>query len=314
MRAAAFFEPGPPEVLQVVELPDPHPGPDEVRVRVRAAGVQPADVAVRSSGAAPPGTTVAYPQIPGNEFAGVVDEVGSAVTGIVPGDAVLGFRTLGCAAELVTAPAAQVVHKPAEVPWVVAGALSASGQTAHTALQALGVGEGDTVLVHAAAGGVGTVAVQLARLEGATVVGTASERNHAYLRSLGAIPVTYGAGLVERVREVAPQGVDVALDAIGGEALAASQELVEDPDRIGTLVDFEAAQRLGVRALRTDRSAARLTELVALVADGRLRITVSQTFPLERAADAHRAVESGHVRGKVVIVPLDPEAAPDAGA
>lgn len=314
MRAAAFASPGPPEVLEVVELPDPHAGPGEVRVRVHAAGAQPADVAVRRSGWAPPGATVTLPQVVGNEFAGVVDEVGEGVTRFAPGDAVLGFRTLGSAAELVTAPAAQVVHKPAEVPWVVAGALSASGQTAHTALQALGVGEGDTVLVHAAAGGVGTVAVQLARLEGATVVGTASERNHAYLRSLGAIPVTYGAGLVERVREVAPQGVDVALDAIGGEALAASLELVEDPDRIGTLVDFEAAQRLGVRALRTDRSAARLTELVALVADGRLRITVSQTFPLERAADAHRAVESGHVRGKVVIVPLDPEAAPDAGA
>ncbi|HEY8340848.1 MAG TPA: NADP-dependent oxidoreductase [Egibacteraceae bacterium] len=308
MRAAAFFEPGPPEVLQVVELPDPHPGPDEVRVRVRAAGVQPADVAVRSSGAAPPGTTVAYPQIPGNEFAGVVDEVGSAVTGIVPGDAVLGFRTLGCAAELVTAPAAQVVHKPAEVPWAVAGALSASGQTAHTALQALEVGEGDTVLIHAAAGGVGTVAVQLARLWGATVIGTASERNHAYLRSLGAIPVAYGPGLVERVREVAPQGVSAALDAIGGDALHASLELVKDPERIGTLVDFELADRLGVRKLRTDRRAGRLQELVDLVARGALRITISGEHPLAGAADAHRAVERRHGRGKIVIVPTADDA------
>src|SRR5690606_11989447 len=159
------------------------------------------------------------------------------------------------------------------------------------------------VLIHAAAGGVGTVAVQLARLWGATVIGTASERNHAYLRSLGAIPVAYGPGLVERVREVAPQGVSAALDAIGGDALHASLELVKDPERIGTLVDFELADRLGVRKLRTDRRAGRLQELVDLVARGALRITISGEHPLAGAADARRAVERRHGRGKIVIVP-----------
>jgi NADPH:quinone reductase-like Zn-dependent oxidoreductase len=254
-RAMAFSEPGPPEVLRPVDVEPPRAGPGQVRVRVRAAGVQPADCAVRSGRSVPPGATVRPPQIVGNELAGVIDQIGEGVTGWAVGDEVIGFTTLGAYAELVAIDALQIAAKPAEMPWEQAGAISASGQTAHTALRELGVGEGETVLVHAAAGGVGTMAVQLAAAWGARVIGTASERNHDDLRSLGATPVAYGDGLVERVRALAPNGVDAALDAIGGDALAASLQLVADRSRIGTIVDFAAVGRLGVRGIGTRRSA-----------------------------------------------------------
>ncbi|MFG3229413.1 NADP-dependent oxidoreductase [Kitasatospora sp. NPDC048194] len=299
MKAVTVTGSGGPEVLRVAELPDPQPGPGEVRVRVYAAGVQPVDLAIRE-GFRPPGTAVEPPFVLGNEFAGVVDRLGPDSGGWRVGDEVLGFRMLGSHAELVTVDAAQLVAKPAGMPWEQAGSLSASGQTAHTALTLLGVGPGDTVLVHGASGGVGTVAVQLARAWGATVVGTASERNHAYLRDLGAIPVAYGEGLVERVRAAA-QGVTAALDAAGRGALDASVELVADRDRIGTVTDFEGAARLGVRPLRTRRTAARLAELVRLWEAGGLRLEIAEAVPLAAAERAHRLVGTGHVRGKVVL-------------
>jgi NADPH:quinone reductase-like Zn-dependent oxidoreductase len=187
------------------------------------------------------------------------------------------------------------------MPWEEAGVLTASGQTAHTALGTLGVGHGDTVLIHAAAGGVGSFAVQIARAWGARVIGTASERNHDYLRSLGAVPVVYGPGLVDRVKAAAPEGVSAALDAAGEEALRASVELVGDRSRIGTIVAFDRVEELGVRAIRSQRSKDRLAELVQLYEQGELKIHVSRTFSLSEAAEAHRIVESGHVRGKVVL-------------
>ncbi|MFE7192151.1 NADP-dependent oxidoreductase [Kitasatospora sp. NPDC057541] len=302
MKAVTVPRFGGPEVLRVAAVPDPEPGPCQVRVRVYAAGVQPVDLAIRE-GRSPAGIELTPGLIPGNEFAGVVDRLGSDVDGWAVGDEVLGFRLLGCAAELVAADAAQLVRKPAGMPWEHAGALSASGQTAHLALTELKVGAGDTVLVHGAAGGVGTVAVQLARAWGATVIGTASERNHGYLRELGAIPVAYGEGLVERVREAAPQGVDAAFDAAGRGALEASVELVADRARIGTVVDYPAARRLGVLGIRGPRTAARLASLVDLWEAGGLRLEIADTFPLGRTADAHRLVGTGHVRGKVVLTP-----------
>ncbi|WP_371481397.1 NADP-dependent oxidoreductase [Kitasatospora sp. NBC_00315] len=302
MKAVTVPEFGDPEVLSVTEVATPAPAPGEVRVRVRAAGLQPADLAVRD-GWTPPGATVELPVVLGNEFAGVVDRLGAGASGWRTGDEVLGFRLFGGHAEYVTVDCAQLVAKPAGMPWEQAGSLSASGQTAHVALSGLKVGPGDTVLVHGAAGGVGTVAVQLARAWGATVIGTASERNHDYLRGLGAVPVTYGPGLADRVRALAPGGVDAALDAAGRGALDASVELVADRDRIGTVTDFRAARRLGVQMLRGPRTAARLAELTALWEAGGLRLEVAGTFPLERAADAHRLVAGGHVRGKVVLTP-----------
>lgn len=302
MRAIAIREYGPPEVLGLEEFPDPQPGPGEVRVRVRAAGVQPVDCAVRQGWFRNGGPFQVHPpQILGNEFAGVIDQIGEGVEGFAPGDEVLGFRVLGSYAEMVVVSTAQIVAKPTTMSWEEAGAFSASAQTAHTALEELYVAAGETVLVHAAAGGVGTAAVQLARALGATVIGTASEANHEYISSLGATPVTYGPGLTGRVRALAPAGVDAALDAAGRGALEASVEMIEDRSRIGTIIDFDVAGRLGVRAIRSQRSATRLAALVDLFRQGKLRVHIRQAFPLHRAADAHRLVETGHGRGKVVL-------------
>lgn len=301
MRAAAFSSFGPPDVLHVMEFDDPQAGPGQVRVRVKSAGIQPFDCAIRSSGWAPPGLTVNFPQILGNEFAGVIDQVGEGITDFSVGNEVLGWALMACYAEYVVVRVDQIVQKPLKMSWEDAGVITASGQTAHTALQELGVGKGDTVLIHAAAGGVGTFAVQLAKAWGATVIGTASERNHDYLRSLGAIPVTYGDGLVDRVRALSPKVVDVAFDAAGDDALRASVELVKNKNRIGTIVAFDLAEELGIRPIRSQRSTNRLSELVDLYIQEKLKVHVRNTFPLDQVANAHREVETGHGCGKVVL-------------
>ncbi|MFE9746858.1 NADP-dependent oxidoreductase [Saccharothrix saharensis] len=300
-KAVVFSSYGGPEVLETIEIDEPHAGAGELRVRVRAAGVQPFDTMVRR-GAVKGYVDVAFPQTVGNEFAGVVDEVGDGVTGWEVGAEVIAFTTMNACGEVVTVSADNVIAKPPAMPWEEAGVLSVCGQTAHIALSALKVGEGDTVLVHGAAGGVGTMAVQLARAWGATVVGTASERNHDYLRDLGAIPVTYGPGLVERVREVAPQGVDAALDAASRDAIAPSLELVKDRERVGTIGDYMGSRQYGVAMLGGTRTAERLAELAELYTAGKLRIHIQRTYPFSEAAQAHREVETGHVRGKVVLV------------
>lgn len=298
MRAAIFSEYGGPDVLRVSEVDTPRAGAGQVRVRVRAAGVQPYDLAVRA-GWTPPGVTGPLPRIPGNEFAGVVDEVGPGVAGVSAGDEVLGFGQLQAYAEYVVVPADQVTPKPAAMPWEVAGGFTAGAQTASLALEELGVGPGDVLAVHGAAGAVGTMAVQLGVRAGARVVGTAAPDNHEYLRELGASPVAYGEGLVERLK---PFGVTVALDGAGGEALEASLALVPDRRRILTLVEHGRAAELGIRVVEGTRSAARLASLAALYAAGELRFHVRHTYPLERAADAHRALETGHGRGKIVLL------------
>ncbi|GGR95556.1 MULTISPECIES: NADP-dependent oxidoreductase [Streptomyces] len=301
MKAVAFRAFGGPEVLELMELPTPEPGPGEVRVRVKAAGTQPVDCAVRT-GWVPPGFTVTFPHITGGDFAGVVDALGEGVTGFSAGDEVLGFRTQLTYAEYLVVPADQIVPKPAALSWEVAGCLSASGQTAHTAIETLGVGEGETVLINGAAGGVGTIAVQLAVARGAKVIATGREENHAYLRGLGAVPVAYGAGLIDRVRAAAPEGVDAALDTASVEGLRVAAELVKDKDRVGTIFAHEDYEELGVRWIRSMRSARRLAELAGLVADGALTVHIRKTLPLARAAEAHRELETGHGRGKIVLL------------
>ncbi|TMR24212.1 NADP-dependent oxidoreductase [Nonomuraea turkmeniaca] len=301
MRAAAFAEPGGPEVLKVMELPAPQAGPGQVRVRVRAAGVQPFDTAVRAGWLPPYMGEVGYPRIPGNEFAGVVDQVGTGVTGVAAGDEVLGFSRLFAYAEYIVVDRTDVAPKPAEVPWEVAGGLTAGVQTAELALDGLGVKEGETLLVHAAAGSVGTAAVQIARMRGVSVIGTAREVNHDYLRDLGAVPVAYGQGLADRVRALAPGGVDAALDGAGGHALEVSLELVRDRGRIVTLVEHGKAAELGVKLVQGERTAERLGRYAALCAEGRFRFPVRRAYRLEEAADAHREIETGHGQGKVVL-------------
>ncbi|KRV48239.1 alcohol dehydrogenase [Wenjunlia vitaminophila] len=299
-RAVAFHQHGGPEVLRLIDVPEPRAGAGEVRIRVRAAGVQPVDIAV-VGGQMPRGVQVSFPCTPGNEYAGVIDQVGEGVTGFRPGDEVLGFQVLNSYQELVVVPADQVVTKPPTMPWEVAGGFTAPAQTAHVALTEMGTGPGDTVLVHGAAGAVGTIAVQLARLWGATVIGAAREHHHDHLRSLGALPVAYGDDFTARVRALAPRGVTVSLDGVGGAALDATLELVEDPRRITTLVEHARAERLGIRTVPPRRSAARLAALVALHASGELAVRVRETFPLERAADAHRSLLAGGGPGKITL-------------
>ena len=302
MRAAGLTSFGPPEVLRVLELENPQAGAGEVRVRVLAAGVMPYDCRVRAGGF-PPGPALPLPVVPGNEFAGVVDQVGPGVTGVPAGTEVLGFSTRGSYAEYVVVPADQVVPKPADMRWEVAGAFPGTAQGAHLAVEQMRVGPGDVVLVDAAAGGLGAMAVQLAAQRGAaTVVGTASPANHEYLRSLGAVPVEYGDGLVERIRAAAPGGVDAALGA-GLDGLRAAVAVTADRDRVVSMVFSGEHAALGLRDWVGVRSAARLAEMVALHGAGALAVHLRAVHPLDAAADAHRDVESGHGRGKVVLRP-----------
>ncbi|MCO8273314.1 NADP-dependent oxidoreductase [Actinoplanes sp. TRM 88003] len=298
MRAAVFDRFGPPEVLHVVHVPDPRPGPGEVRVRVLAAGVQPFDVAVRAGEM--PWAKIQFPQTLGQEYAGLIDAVGEGVDDFVPGDPVLGSTMLNGAAELLCVAAENVVRKPAALDFPTAAALVAASQTASGSLLELGVGEGDVLLMHAAAGSVGTVATQLARRAGATVIGTASLRNHDRLRRQGAIPVTYGQDLIQDVRDLGLQPT-AALDAAGGEAIAQSVELGIPLDRIGTIVDDKAAADHGTRVVRAGRDPKRLAAVIDLAARGEVVIPV-QPFPLDEIVEAHRTVESRHSDGKVVLL------------
>jgi NADPH:quinone reductase-like Zn-dependent oxidoreductase len=295
MRAAAFTAPG---VVEVIDLPAPSPGPGEVLIRVRAAGVQPIDRMV-GDGYAPPGVPDVWPRVTGNEVAGIVE----GGTGFAEGDEVIAFTRMKSHAEYAVIPAEQVLAKPKGMPWEVAGGFPAAIMTPHIALEELAVGEGTVLLIHAAAGGVGATGVQLARVRGATVIGTASEGNHAYLRSLGAIPVAYGPGLVERVRAVAPRGVDAVIDGAGGQAFLDSLELVEEPSRIVTLVEHVKGPEMGARVTPFKRSVSRLAEAAELYEQGRLDLEVRGAFPLTEAARAFALVASGHGRGKVVLLP-----------
>ncbi|GIE77759.1 oxidoreductase [Actinoplanes philippinensis] len=284
-------------MLRIAELPDPAPGPGEVLVRVRAAGVQPFDVAVRRG--TMPWVRAVFPQQIGQEYAGVVEAVGEGVDGLAPGDAVLGSTMLNAVAELLTVPAGNVVAKPESLGFATAAGLVAASQTASGALLELGVTAEDVLLVHAGAGSVGTVATQLARLAGATVIGTASVGNHDHLRELGAVAVPYGAGLIEAVTATGLKPT-VSLDAAGGEAIAQSIALGIAPQRVGTIVDDRAAAEHGASVVRAGRSPARLAEVIALAAAGKVVMPV-RAYPFEEVVAAHTAVESRHGRGKVVV-------------
>jgi enoyl reductase len=245
---------------------------------------------------------VRFPQAIGQEYSGVIDRLGegAAEAGLRVGDAVLGSTMFNGYAELVCAPVPNVVRKPDRLDFPTAAALVAASQTASGALNELTVGDGDVLLVHAAAGSVGTVATQLARLRNATVIGTASPANHDYLRRLGAVPVAYGDGLVEAVRALGTRPT-VALDAAGGAAIAQSIALGIAPDRVGTIVDDKAAAEHGARVVRAGRSPERLAEVIALAARGQVTMPV-RAYPLADVVAAHTAVEARHGRGKVVLI------------
>lgn len=305
---------GGPEVLAVTEQPMGAPGPGEVRIAVRAAGVNPIDYKLYSGafGVDP----ARLPMRLGSEVAGVVTEVGENALGpvgeIKAGDEVIGYRVVGGYASDLIVPANALVPKPTTMDWAQAAGLMLTGATAWHCLVATEVGPGDTVLMHGASGGVGVMAVQLAVGRGATVIGTASPRRSSFLRELGAIPVEYGPGLADRVREQAPGGVNAALDLVGtDEAIDVSLELVTDRSRIVTIAAAGRAGQLGIRAVGggpgadpgTEIRAAARVELAKLAAQGSLRVFVSQTFPLTSVQDAHRAISGGHTEGKIALIP-----------
>ncbi|MFI9272513.1 NADP-dependent oxidoreductase [Kitasatospora sp. NPDC052896] len=305
MKAIAIRRYGGPEVVECMELPDPKVGPDSVLVRVRAAGVNPVDWKIRE-GWLDGVLDVHFPLVMGWDVAGVVERVGPAVTEFRPGDAVLGYVRKdavqhGTYAELVSCPVRTLAHKPAGLGWAQAGGLPLAGLTAYQGVvKALRVQAGETVLVHAAAGGVGSLAVQLALGLGARVIGTAGPHNHEYLRELGAEPVLYGQGLAERVRELAPQGVDAAFDAFGGGAVAVSLDLVADPGRIASIADA-SVREAGGHYVFVRPDAADLAVLAELVETGRLALTVASTFRLEDACSAQLLSAEGRTRGKIVL-------------
>ena len=308
--ATAF---GGPEVLSVADEPVPEPGPGQARVRVRAVGVNPIDWKVYSGafGADPARLPIRL----GSEAAGVVTAIGPDAAGpagpIAVGDEVIAFRVSGAYAAELVASAQALVPKPPALDWAQAAGLMLAGTTAWHALTVTGVREGDTVLIHGAAGGVGIMAVQLATARGAIAVATASPGHHEFLRGLGALPVSYGDGLAGRVRAAAPGGIDAALGLIGtDEAIDVSLALTGDRARIATIAAFARGLQLGIRVLggapgadpgTQIRASARL-DLARLAQDKTLRGFVTQTFPLAQAADAHRAVMTGHVTGKIALI------------
>jgi NADPH:quinone reductase-like Zn-dependent oxidoreductase len=299
VKAVQFAEYGGPEVLTLVEVGEPHAGPGQIRVAVWAAGVNPVDWKIRS-GAMRQANPLELPWIPGSDVAGVVDEVGDDVSGVSVGDEVFGFAVSGGYARYAVLE--RFARKPAAMSWAEAAGLPVAVETAVRCLDLLGVKAGQTLLVNGAAGGVGVAATQFARARGASVIGTASERNHDFLRSLGAIPVAYGAGLVQRVREIAPHGVDVAFDTAGHGALADLVELTGNPEDVVTIADFTAAEH-GVRLTygQDGRTFQALGQAAQLFEDGRFSMPVAQTLPLAQAAQAHRLSQDGHVRGKLVL-------------
>ncbi len=304
--ATAF---GGPEVLAIVDEPDREPGAGEVAVDVIAIGVNPIDHKLYD-GVRITDVSV-LPLHIGFEAAGVVAAVGSGVTGVTVGDEVVVYPAAGAYATRLIVPVGSVLPKPADVPWAEAAGLILAGATAWHALAAVGAAAGETILVHGAAGGVGVLLVQLAVARDITVIATARQARHDLLRGLGAVPVAYGDGLLSRVQETAPGGVDAALDLVGtDEALDVSVELVADRRRIATIAGYGRGSGLGIQVLGNGpgadpgvelRSAAR-QPLLDAVAAGELTVPIARTYPLEQAADAHREILGGHTSGKIILL------------
>jgi NADPH:quinone reductase len=304
---------GGPEVLAIVNVEDESPGPGQIAVDVRAAGVNPADAKLYGGLF---GTNVPLPIRVGMEASGIVTAVGDDAVGprgaIAVGDEVIMYRISGGYADRVVVAATSAVPKPANMSFEEAAGLMLTGATAVHTLIATGVAAGDTVLIHGASGGVGQMAVQLAIARGARVIGTASAGRQDVVRGLSGEPVVYGDGLAGRIRSLAPDGIDAAIDTVGtDEAIDVSLQLVADRNRIATIAAFARGIEAGVKVLgggpgadpgNEIRDAARL-ELVDLVAAGLLSVAVSATFPLAQVADSQRAIMTGHTTGKIVLVP-----------
>jgi NADPH:quinone reductase-like Zn-dependent oxidoreductase len=308
MKAVRFDEYGPVQVLDVRDVPVPEPGPGQVLIRVKAAGINPGEAKIRE-GALHALWPATFPSGQGSDFAGVVDKLGAGVTTAAPGDEVIGWvDTRSSQAEYVVAEAAHLAPKPAGLPWEVAGAIPVAGFTAWAMVRAVDLRPDDTVVVSSAAGGVGGIAVQLAKRKGATVIGLAGPSNHDWLRRHGVIPVAYGDNVAERIADAAPanSGIDAFLDAYGGDYVeVALNDLKVSPERIDTIARFDAAAKYGVKVdgNTAGASAATLSELAQLAATKELEIPLTHTFPLSDVRAAYIQLAKGHVRGKIVLMP-----------
>jgi NADPH:quinone reductase-like Zn-dependent oxidoreductase len=304
-KAVRFERYGDVDVLEVVDVPRPVPSSGQVVVRVRAAGVNPGEAAIRR-GLLDERWPATFPSGQGSDLAGVVDEVADGVTSVAVGDEVIGFtHDRASQAEFVAVDADHLVPRPPGVPWEVAGALFVAGATAYAANEAVAPGTDDILVVSGAAGGVGTIAVQLARLAGATVLGLASPPHHDWLRDHRIVPVDYGDGVEQRIRDASGGRVDAFIDTFGSGYVDLAVSLGVVPERIDTIVDWAAAGRYGVK---TDGSmvGARpevLAELAGLIEAGRLEVPIARTYPLAEVREAYRELERRHTLGKIVLIP-----------
>jgi NADPH:quinone reductase-like Zn-dependent oxidoreductase len=304
VKAVRFDEYGGIDVLKVVDVPRPVPATGQVLVQVEAAGINPGEAKIRA-GLEDSTWPATFPSGEGSDLAGIVAQVDPGVTSFSAGDQVIGWTDNRAShAEYVVVEEQHLTAKPADVPWEAAGALFVAGTTAYAAVRAVALTEGDTVVVSGAAGGVGSISVQLARLAGATVIGLASEAHHSWLAGHGVIPVAYGNAIADRIRQAASK-VDAFVDTFGAEYVELALELGVEPSRIDTIVNFEAVARYGVKAEgNAERaSASVLAELAGLIAAGELELPIEATFPLDRVQDAYRRLEEGHVLGKIVLRP-----------
>ena len=304
-RAVRFDRYGGPEVLYIAEVEVPRPGTGEVLVAMRAAGTNPGEASIRS-GAAAAQFPATFPSGQGSDLAGVVEAVGDGVTAFSPGDEVMGWSWVRSSqADYVVVPAQQLIQKPAGLPWEVAGSLYVVGVTSYAAVRAIGAGPDDTVAVSAAAGGVGSLVVQLLRLRGANVLGIASAANREWLRGYGVTPIEYGHGLAERLTAAAPAGIDAFIDLFGPEYVQLAVDLGVAPARIETITSFQKAAAVGAKAEGSGDATTPevLSEMAELAAAGEIEVPIAATYPLDRVREAYEQLEQRHTHGKIVLVP-----------
>jgi NADPH:quinone reductase len=304
-RAVQFDEYGGLDVLQVREVEVEPPGKEDVVVEVKAAGINPGEASIRQ-GLVAEKWPATFPSGQGSDLAGVVKEIGIDVEGFAPGDEVLGWSfDRSSQAEICVVPADQLIRKPTDLSWEAAGALYVVGVTAFAAVRAIDVSEGDTVVVSAAAGGVGAITVQLLQVRGAKVVGLASEDHHDWLRKKGVTPLTYGEGVLERVLEATPQGIDAVIDLYGPEYVELAVELDVPPEKIETIIAWEKAQEVGAKTEGSSDATSPeiLGEMAELVAAGKIEVPIAATYPLDEVREAFEQLEDRHTLGKIVLLP-----------
>ena len=304
-RAVRFDHYGAIEVLYVADVEVPTPTAGEVIVEVLAAAINPGEASIRA-GYLDSRWPATFPSGQGSDLAGIVREIGDGVTEFAVGDEVLGWSwQRSSQAQYVAVPVGQLIRKPTGLSWPVAGSMYVVGVTAYAAVRAVSAGAGDTVVASAAAGGVGSVVVQLLRVRGASVIGIASPSHHAWLASLGVTPVAYGDGLADRVRAAAPDGVDAFIDLFGPDYVRLAVELGVPRDRIETIIAYDAAAEYGAKAEGSSDASTTdvLAEMTELVASGRIEIPIAATYPLDEVRQAYTELEKRHTRGKIVLIP-----------